>query len=251
MQKITISVVAYLNSKPFIYGLQHSTIMNQISLQLDIPSVCAQKVLEAKVDLGLIPVAVLPQLEKKFIISDYCIGAVGKVASVCLYSDVPLNSISSVLLDYQSRTSVTLVKVLAKHFWKINPEWVPAAADYEDQVNGSIAAVIIGDRTFGLENKYKYTYDLAEEWQKFTGLPFVFACWVANKELPEAFVAEFNSALKEGLAARPVLINELKKEARYATDIDLYLNKNIDYDYDSHKKQALELFLSYLTDLNE
>lgn len=251
MEKIRISAVAYLNSKPFIYGLQHSDLINQIELQLDIPSVCAGKLLGKKVDIGLIPVAVLPQLKEKYIISDYCIGAVGKVASVMLYSNVPLDQISSVLLDYQSRTSVTLVKILASNFWKINPVWVPAAAGYEDKVNGTSAAVIIGDRTFGLENKYRYAYDLAEEWQKFTRLPFVFACWVANKKLPDAFVGAFNSALKNGLDARPALVKELQKENKYATDINAYLNTNIDYKYDTAKKQALELFLSYMAELEQ
>ncbi|MBA3972463.1 MAG: menaquinone biosynthesis protein, partial [Bacteroidetes bacterium] len=177
MQKIKISVVSYLNSKPFIYGLKHSSLMDQIDLELDIPAVCAQKLKERKVDIGLVPIAILPELTEKYIISDYCIGAVGKVASVMLYSDVPLEEIKFVLLDYQSRTSVALVKVLAKKFWKIKPEWINAGVDYENKISGSMAAVIIGDRTFGLNDKYRYAYDLAEEWQKFTGLPFVFACW--------------------------------------------------------------------------
>ncbi|MCX6296892.1 MAG: menaquinone biosynthesis protein [Bacteroidetes bacterium] len=246
MQKIKISVVSYLNSKPFINGLHNSGLLEKIDLQLDIPSVCAQKLLEGKVDIGLVPVAVLPLLKEKYVISDYCIGAVGKVASVMLYSDVPLNEISKVLLDYQSRTSVTLVKVLADKFWKIIPQWISAKADYENEIAGTTAAVIIGDRTFGIENKYKYCYDLAEEWQKFTKLPFVFACWVSNKQLSESFLIEFNTALKKGLDNRPELIKELYESKKYPTNIEVYLNQNIDYDYDTAKKQALELFLSYM-----
>ncbi len=245
MQKIKISIVSYLNSKPFIAGLNKSDLINKIDLQLDIPAVCAQKLIDGKVDLGLIPVAVLPLLKEKYIVSDYCIGAVGKVASVMLYSDVPLEKISTILLDYQSRTSVSLVKVLANKFWKINPQWVSAKENFEEEIKDSTAAVIIGDRTFGLENKYKFSYDLAEEWQKFTGLPFVFACWVANKQLSEAFIKEFNQALETGLNNRSELIRELEKSNLYATNIDTYLNQNIDYHYDSAKKQGLELFLSY------
>src|ERR1039458_6553628 len=105
IDKIKISVVSYLNSKPFIYGLQHSTFLNEIDLQLDIPSVCAQKLIDGQVDIGLIPVAALPQLKDPYIITDYCIGAEGKVASVMLYSNVPLHEITAILLDYQSKTS--------------------------------------------------------------------------------------------------------------------------------------------------
>lgn len=251
MEKIKISIVSYLNSKPFIAGLNKSDLINKIDLQLDIPSVCAQKLIDGKVDLGLIPVAVLPLLKEKHIVSDYCIGAVGKVASVMLYSDVPLEKITTILLDYQSRTSVSLVKVLASKFWKINPQWISAKENFESEIKETTAAVIIGDRTFGLENKYKFNYDLAEEWQKYTGLPFVFACWVSNKELPVAFIEEFNAALKTGVNNRSELIVELQKSNLYPTNIETYLNQNIDYHYDSAKKRGLELFLSYQAALEQ
>jgi chorismate dehydratase len=247
MQKVKVSVVSYLNSKPFIYGLENDRIIDEIDLQLDIPAICAQKLTDGTVDLGLIPVAEIPKLKKSYIISDYCIGAEGKVASVMLYSEVPLKEIRNVLLDHQSRTSVTLVRVLAKHFWKIDPEWNKAEENYESNISGTTAAVIIGDRTFGLEGKYKHTYDLAEEWQKFTGLPFVFACWVANKELPEAFIRSFNNALRSGLEKRPELIKQIKESNIYPTDVETYLMKSISYELGPDKKKGLELFLSYLS----
>ena len=249
MEKIKVSAVSYLNSKPFINGLQHSEVLNAIDLQLDIPSDCAQKLIDGKVDIGLIPVAVIPKLKEHHIITDYCIGAEGKVASVILYSNVPLNMIKTVLLDYQSRTSVTLVRVLAKNFWKINPEWINATADFENNIKDDTAAVIIGDRTFGLENKYAYMYDLAEEWQKFTKLPFVFACWVANKQLPDTFINQFNKALQFGLDNRNILIEELEASKKYNTDISFYLHTSIQYNYDDAKKKALALFLKYCREL--
>ncbi|MGQ0828607.1 MAG: menaquinone biosynthetic enzyme MqnA/MqnD family protein [Bacteroidota bacterium] len=251
MDKIKISAVSYLNSKPFIYGLQHSDLMNKIDLSLDIPSVCAQKLITGKADIGLVPVSAISQLKEHYIISNYCIGANGKVASVMLYSQVPLNNIKNILLDYQSITSVTLVKVLAKNYWKINPTWTPTSSNFEDLITANTAAVIIGDRTFSLKNKYKYAYDLADEWQKFTQLPFVFACWVANKKIPDVFIDQFNKALQKGLDDRPLLIKELKLNAEHLIDIELYLNNNISYNYDSSKKQALKRFLDYSTKLEQ
>lgn len=251
MSKLKISVVSYLNSKPFIYGLQHSLLKNEIDLQLDIPSDCAKKLKEDTVDIGLLPVAVIPELKSSYIISDYCIGAVGKVTSVMLYSNVPLNDIEKVLLDYQSKTSVQLIQILAKNYWKINPEWESGSAGYEDEVKDKTAALVIGDRTFAMDNKYKYVYDLAEEWQKFTGLPFVFACWVSTKKLSDAFIKSFNDALAFGLDNRNVLVKELMAEKKYNTDIDQYLNKRISYTFDEPKKEALELFLNYVSDLGK
>lgn len=249
--KIKISVVSYLNSKPFLYGIEQSEVSENIDLQLDIPSVCASKLVDGQVDIGLIPVAVIPELKEHHIISDYCIGAIGKVSSVMLYSEVPLESIKKILLDYQSRTSVALVQILAREFWKIHPDWVAASHTYENQIRGTTAAVIIGDRTFGLESRYPFVYDLSEEWQKFTGLPFVFACWVANKGLPKAFITEFNEALKYGLDHRQQLILELAQKAAYKIDVEKYLTKSISYDYNIAKKQALKLFLEYLAKLKQ
>ena len=116
-----------MNTFPFIYGLNNSDIINQLDLQLDIPADCAQKLLENKVDIGLVPVAIIPQLNEHYIISDYCIGAKGKVNTVLLLSDVPLNEIEEIQLDYQSKTSVNLVQVLSKEFWNISPKWVNAS----------------------------------------------------------------------------------------------------------------------------
>jgi chorismate dehydratase len=249
MSKLKISVVSYLNSKPFIYGLEHSDLMNEIDLQLDIPSTCAQKLIDGSIDLGLVPVAIIPKLKEAHIISDYCIGAVGKVASVCLYSEVPLNEIKTILLDYQSRTSVTLVKVLAKEQWKISPEWQNASEHFENSVSGTTAAVIIGDRTFGLENKYPYRYDLAEEWQKLTGLPFVFAAWVSNKKLPDDFFQKFNLALKLGLENINSISKSIQEQNQYPTNVNYYLTQNIDYRLDKPKREGLARFLSYLKSL--
>jgi chorismate dehydratase len=221
-----------------------------MSVALDFPSACAQKLIAGEVDLGLIPIAVLSKLTESYIISDYCIGAEGKVGSVMLFSNVPLSEIKNVLLDYQSFTSVALVKILAKKFWKIKPDWVPAEIDFEKNIKENTAAVIIGDRTFGLQTQYAYSYDLAEEWQKFTQLPFVFACWVANKQLPDSFIKEFNEALKYGINNRDLLIAELTEKNNYPTDIAVYLNENIKFDFGSSQKKALDLFLNYLSTMD-
>ena len=246
MTKIKISVVSYLNSQPFIYGLKQSKLIKHVDLQLDIPSVCAQKLMHGKVDIGLVPVAILPQLKQYYILSDYCIGAEGKVGSVMLYSNVPLEEITTILLDYQSNTSILLVKILANHHWKISPQWVPAGLNYENEIIGKTAAVIIGDRTFELGNKFNYSYDLAEEWHKFTKLPFVFACWVSNKKMSVNFIKKFNAALKYGIDNRSQLISELLINKAFHTDIDVYLNRNIKYIFDDEKKNALKFFLSYI-----
>ena len=248
--KIKISAVSYLNTKPLVYGIKNKLDKNSYSLSLDTPSGCAEKLLSGKADLGLVPVAIIPEMKKYFFISDYCIGAVGAVGSVMLYSDAPLKKIEKILLDYQSRTSVLLVQLLSEKFWKIKPEWIKARKGFEKKIKSTTAAVIIGDRTFQLRGKYKYAYDLSQEWYQFTHLPFVFACWVSSKKLSSAFINDFNKALEYGLDNRAKLIEGLKKTNRYSFDLKKYLMTNINYDFDKSKKRGMEKFLLYAKELS-
>lgn len=247
---IKISIVNYTNTLPFKWALKRSTIMQKIDLQDDIPSICAQKLKFKQVDLALVPVALLPKLDTYFIETDFCIGANGKVDSVKLYSQVPLSEITSITLDYQSKSSITLTKVLAKFFWKLNVNYLDAKPGFENQINDTKAAVIIGDRTFTLNGKFKYEFDLAEEWKNFTGLPFVFAAWVSTEKLSTEFIVEFNSVLKFGIENIQKAIDEdynlnsLSKEQTFE-----YLTKRIDYNLDSEKRKALNLFLDYIKKL--
>ena len=242
---IKISAVSYLNSRPFIHGIEASEDLKNYHLQLDTPSVCAQRLINDEADVGLIPVASIPQLKYAEILTEYCIGADGPVDSVMLYSEAPLQKIKKIVLDYQSKTSVALVQLLSKKHWKINPQFVHAEKGYESNLNGTTAGIVIGDRTFDLKRRFKYKYDLAEEWKKFTGLPFVFACWVANKKLPDDFKENFNTAIRQGVENRRAVFAELQSEYPQV-NIEEYLTTRISYNFDDKKKQALNLFLNYV-----
>jgi len=244
MTKIKVSAVSYINSYPFIYGIENSTILNHIELYKDVPSICAQKLLENKVDIGLIPVAVIPKLNHSEIISDYCIGASGPVRSVILASHIPLEKIETIYLDYHSRSSVMLTRVLANKFWKINVKWTDATEGFENRIKENEAAVIIGDKALVAEKNFPFVYDLAEEWIKHTGLPFVFAAWVTNRNLGETFKNEFNSALQYGITH----IDDMIKNTDFSylpshISAKDYLTRNIDYLLDDNKTKGLNLFL--------
>jgi chorismate dehydratase len=247
---VKISIVNYTNTLPFKWALKHSDILKKIDLQQDIPSICAQKLKFNQVDLALVPVALLAELDTYFIETNYCIGANGKVDSVKLYSQVPLNEIKTVTLDYQSRSSITLTKVLFKFFWKLNVNFLDAKPGFENEIKDANAAVVIGDRTFDLNGKYNYEYDLALEWKNFTGLPFVFAAWVSTKKLSQEFITEFNSVLKFGVENILKAVNEDFVQKSLSKDQTInYLVERIDYNLNSDKRKALELFLDYIKKL--
>ena len=239
MNKLKVSAVSYTNSKPFVFGLLHSDILDKIELSLDIPSVCASKLIENQVDIGLVPVAALLQIPNYHIISDYCIGANGAVDSVFIFSNKPISEIKTLKLDSQSRTSNNLARVLIKNYWKCTPEFV----EHEN----ADAFVQIGDRTFGKKDQFLFHYDLSEEWFKFTGLPFAFAVWASNKPISESFKDEFNAALKFGLEQRDRVLNDLKSVDNF--DLSDYLMNKIDFNLNEDKLKAIKKFHELIRDL--
>ncbi len=252
MSKIHIAAVSYINTFPFIYGIEKSGYLTgKYKLHIENPSKCAQYLIENKVDIGLVPVAIMNELPYKDIVSSYCIGAIGEVKSVVLLSNSNLNDIKKIFLDYQSRTSVMLVKILAKFFWDIDVLWENTKTGFEnDKLKESEGAIIIGDRVFGQLNKFKYRYDLALEWKKFTGLPFIFAAWIANKPLPENFKNLFNKSLAYGINHIPDAIKTYATK-KYAIDLEDYLYENIDYNLNTDKIQGMNKFLEYLDLINK
>jgi chorismate dehydratase len=239
-----LTAVSYLNTKPFIYGLFRSDLAENIDLSLDIPSVCAHKLLTGEADIALAPVAIIPQLPEAYLVSDYCIGACGAVKTVCIYADVPLSEIRTIYLDFHSRSSVALTRILCEHHWKITPDLRPASEGYEKLIGGNTAGLVIGDRTIGMDHRFAYTYDLGAAWTDWTGLPFVFAAWVSVRPQHPELVARFNAALRLGLDHLPELLKILPSIPDF--DTEKYFRENISYELDEAKWKGLNRFLGYL-----
>ena len=217
--------------------------MDRVELLEAYPSNIAKMLLDDTIDMGLVPVAVIPKLKAPQIVSDYCIGANGEVASVAIFSEVPMEEITTVLLDYQSRTSVNLAKILLEKYWNQQVTFIETSEDFSDSIKGTVAGVVIGDRALEQRLQAKYIYDLAEAWKNYSGLPFVFAAWVSNKNLGEDFEDAFNMANAYGLKHIAEVVAE---NAYVAYDLKKYYTENISYTLDAEKRKGLELFLSLL-----
>ncbi|MBA2500872.1 MAG: menaquinone biosynthesis protein [Chitinophagaceae bacterium] len=243
-KKIKVGMVSYLNTRPMVYGLKLPPINNEIELVEDTPAQLAEMLQKGLIDVGLIPVAAIPFLEEYFIVGDYCIAAEGEVASVCLFSEVPMNEIEKVYLDYQSRSSVALLKWLMKEYWGIDPEIIQAQDEsFRKEIKGSTAGLVIGDRALEQRKVSTYIYDLASEWRSITGLPFVFAVWVSTKKLPDEFIIKFNQANSVGFNYLDEIINDLNFNLY---DLKKYYTLHIQYRLDERKRKGMELFLEYL-----
>jgi len=243
-KKIRLGIVNYLNTLPLAYGLKLTPIADEIELIEDTPAALAELLRLNKIDLGLIPVAAIPDLEEYHIVGDYCIGTETEVATVCLFSEVPLNEIKKVYLDYQSRTSVDLLKWLMKEYWGIYPELVQAKDDsYRKEIAGTTAGLVIGDRAFEQRKISTFIYDLASEWRSITGLPFVFAIWISNKPLLPDFIERFNQANAVGLNH----ISEIVASQNFNLfDLNKYYNLHLSYKLDDRKKKGMNLFLQVI-----
>jgi chorismate dehydratase len=242
--KIKVGIVNYLNTKPLVYGLQMPPISEQIELIGDYPARLVDMLVKDEIDVGLIPVAAIPQLSSFNIIGNYCIGTEGEIASVALFSEVPMHEIKKVYLDYQSRSSVALLKWLMKEYWGIDPEILHATDEsYRKEIKGTTAGLVIGDRALEQRKISTFIYDLGSEWRSITGLPFVFAAWVSIKQLPDDFIKLFDEANAMGLqhideivAANPFDLYDLKK----------YYTLHLSYQLDERKQRGMSHFLKVI-----
>ena len=235
-----ISIINYSNTIPFLYGLQsNAELVGRSEFFYHYPAQSVEMLRNNQVDIGIVPVATIPSIPNGRIISNFCIGARKHVDSVCLCSPVDLPDIQRITLDYQSRTSNMLTKVLAKHVWNINPQFEDSTQGYETERNTS-AKVIIGDRALQYKSSFAHTWDLAQEWYNAFGKPFVFACWVANKDIPHDYLQLFEQALRYGISHidDAIAYHNMPK----SFDIHTYLHNAVSYEFNEEKQQALRFF---------
>lgn len=248
MDKLRISAIRYANTFPLNYGLRESGIEELATIEIDHPAECARKLREREADIGLVPVAEIRNIEGAEIISDYCIGTNSPVRTVLLVSNTPFENIQTIYTDFRSRSSVALAKILAKEYWKREFRWVNTTPGFDfTGIPAGTGLVIIGDQCFDLEDHFTYHTDLSSEWRSFTGLPFVFACWVSNIKLSPQFINKFNSALEYGIKNIDKAILKYEKMSSMPADVlKTYLTQNIDYYLNSEKREAMKRFFAYL-----
>jgi len=239
---IRVSAISYLNTIPFVYGLMNHPVSEKIELTLSTPERSAKDLLDGKIDIGIVPSVIIPGIGAENIISDYCIGATGRVASVLLCSGKPVHEIERVWLDSESKTSVILSRILFRKHWKRDPYYSKFDFNLND-VNPEESYLLIGDKAMKNSHRFRYVYDLAEEWISFRNLPFVFACWTANCKLDKGFEREFNEALAFGVNNIDKSLKSVPNNFDYNIAYD-YLQNNISFNLSPDKREGLSEFWS-------
>ncbi len=235
-------LVSYLNTTPFIKGLGSKS-DHPFNVIFAKPSMCASLFLQDKCDIALIPVGALPHAENYNIVTNYCIGCDGEVRTVCVFSQSPIQSITDVYLDADSRTSVLLCKIIFKELYKKKVNFHDGLPDDLNGLSDTSAFLAIGDKVFDFESKYKYKYDLGGEWKRLTGLPFAFAVFVSKYGLADGITAQLNELLGVGIGN---IDNMDLSDFNHIPEIANYFKTNISYTFDKNKWIAMKQYIEYV-----
>jgi chorismate dehydratase len=243
--KIRVVAVSYLNTVPFIYGMDYSAFSNLIDLRLGNPLKCFQLFQKGDADIALVPVGSLPMIGKCNIITPHCIGADGNVGSVFLLSDSPAEKIKTIYCDLHSVTSNKLVEILCRDYWKISPV-IRYPDMYPPEIQTHDAIIAIGDKSFKMLKSYKYHYDLSQIWKNMTNLPFVFAVWVTKSDIHPTLLKGFNEALTYGVQNIHASIEYCQPGILPVDEIVQYLKFNVIHVMNDSLKEGLFHFLNFI-----
>jgi chorismate dehydratase len=257
MRRLRISAISYLNTAPLMWDFEHGDAGAAFDISYTVPSQCAADLAKGAADIGIIPVAAYASIPELAILPGVAIASRRPVRSILLVSRVPLDQIRSVALDTSSLTSVALTKVLFAKWWGPGRIFTPMAPDLEKMMAEHDAGLVIGDPALKVDRSRYQTYDLAEEWIRLTGKPFVFAFWAvrqaALRNAPAALdlAAIFQESRDHGL--QPASLDRIALEwsprlGLSQAEIRAYLTENIYYDLDPACLDGLQLFYRYASE---
>jgi len=261
MRRLRISAISFLNTAPLMWDFENGDtakdLADKFELSYTIPSRCAEELKAGTADIGIIPVAAFTNILDLVVIPDIAIAAKGPVRSILLISKVPVEKIRSVATDNSSRTSVALLEVFLSKFVGITPAYAPQAPDAQEMLRWHDACLLIGDPALQANAAGRYVYDLAEQWHRWTGYPFVFAFWAVRKSALEEgdrnlnIAQIFQKSRDHGLQHIPEIATAWAPRLELPQDLlREYLTTNIDYSLDSENRQGMKLFFRYAAELN-
>lgn len=258
MRRLRISAISYLNTAPLMWDFEHGEAGKFFDISYTVPSVCARALAEGTGDIGIIPAAAYTQIPGLVVLPDVAIASRRAVRSILLVSRVPVDQVRTVALDTSSMTSVALTKILFEKWLGGGREFSPQEPDVEKMLAMSDAGLLIGDPALQVDRKKYHTLDLAEEWIRFTGKPFVFAFWaVRGDALRESdqgldLATIFRESRDHGLMLENLgqISREWAPRLRLSeTDVRSYLSESIHYQLDAGCLEGLQLFYHYAAEI--
>ncbi|MGC1453346.1 MAG: menaquinone biosynthesis protein [Candidatus Sulfotelmatobacter sp.] len=258
MRRLRISAISYLNTAPLMWDFEHGEAGRDFDISYTLPSACARAVADGSADIGIIPAAAYAEIPGLQILPEVAIASRRAVRSILLVSKVPMEKVRTVALDISSMTSVALTKILFEKWLGGGRTFTPMAPDIDAMLAGHDAGLLIGDPALKVDRARYQTLDLAEEWIRYTGKPFVFAFWAVRGEaLREASPSRdlpsvFQNSRDHGLESSS--LTQIAREWAprldvVEADVKSYLTQNIHYQLDSGCLEGLRLFYRYAADI--
>ena len=250
--KLKVSFIEYLNSVPLGWGFLHGPYTDAFEILFDVPSQCARHLATGEADIGLIPVIEYQRIPHLRILPDIAIASKREVKSVLFVSRVPIEQVSQVAVDSSSRTSATLLKILLHKFYgRPSVSYQQEPPDPRRMLDLYEAALVIGNPALKVATEGYHVYDLAREWHRFTGLPFVFAFWAIRPGVDLGHNLEiFYKSRDYGLGEIDSISSQYSKELRVsAHHIHQYIRENLDYSLDAANLRGLQMFFDLAAEL--
>jgi chorismate dehydratase len=243
MNPVRLGAVSYLNTKPLVEGLEART--DLFELRFDVPALCAALLHEGRIDVGLIPAIEYLRGDYR-IVPDIAITSDGPVASVAIFSRVPVEKIQTLALDISSRTSVALTRVLCAAKWDIKPRLTPNEPELRAMLARAEAALVIGDPALEIDAVAAGVekIDLGTEWKALTGLPFVYAMWCGRIDaLAAPHIAALQAARDRGVAAISDIARRFAGgDSGRVAMVEQYLRDNLKYPLGEREIAGLRRF---------
>ena len=258
MRRLRISAISYLNTAPLMWDFEHGDAGRDFDISYTLPSACARALADGSADIGIIPAAAYTEIPGLQVLPDVAIASRRAVRSILLVSKVPIEQVQTVALDTSSMTSVALTKVLFERWLGGGRTFTAMPPDVDAMLAEHDAGLLLGDPALKVDRTRYHTLDLAEEWIRHTGKPFVFAFWaVRGDALREAapsldLAAAFQKSRDHGLEASS--LNQIARQwaPRLDTseaDVRSYLTQNIYYRLDAGCLEGLRLFYQYAAEI--
>ncbi|MFZ0759926.1 MAG: menaquinone biosynthesis protein [Candidatus Sulfotelmatobacter sp.] len=277
MRPLRISAISYLNTAPLMWDFEHGPSGRDFDIAYTLPSGCARALQAGSADIGIVPAAAYAQIPALMVLPGVAIASRRPVRSILLVSKVPVEKIRTVALDTSSMTSVALTKILFEKWLGGGRTFTAMAPDIEKMLAACDAGLLIGDPALRIDRSRYFTLDLAEEWIRYTGKPFVFAFWAVRQDALQEDVlcgggrartsatrsdasmnaqdlgTIFQQSRDHGL--EPASLNHIAREwaprlGIGEADVRFYLTENIYYQLDAGCLEGLRLFYRYAAEIN-
>lgn len=245
MPNIRVAIPSHLVTIPFLFGLKHHTIKDELVIAEKKYPDSVRALLANEVDLALIPIERLHEINNYQIVSELCISSQREMQSILLVINGDIANLETIYIDKNQPIAESLIRILANGFWNCSPSYQPLTSkEILHNLKLGEGALFVGDEAIAESHTFGCTVDLSSEWKKFTGLPLVVAAWVSTKPLPFNFREQFDEALRFGINN----IDNAIAEMTFSNDfpkakVRRYLSHGISYILDQEKVVSMELFL--------